>query len=74
MKSNYLEWLLYLSIAILIVWAVLKSIGVIHSPVWIEMIPFISIGIGIGAGFTQLKNMLSNIMKSLKELKSEHTD
>ncbi|MDP2947125.1 MAG: hypothetical protein Q8N88_03340 [Nanoarchaeota archaeon] len=31
----------------IIFWAVLKSIGIIHSPVWVEMIPYASGGVAL---------------------------
>jgi len=41
--------LIWLGIAALLIWAILKGLGVLHSPVWIDMIPYYGIGVA-GAG------------------------
>jgi len=46
-KEGWNFWdIVALSGAVLILfWATLKSLGILHSPTWIEMIPFFGIGI-----------------------------
>lgn len=44
--------LILLGALLILIWAFLKSIGVLHSPVWIEMIPYVGIGVSIiGAAY-----------------------
>ncbi len=33
------DWMFWISIAVIAVWIVLKAVGVIHSPVWQELLP-----------------------------------
>ncbi len=37
-----------IGMVILIVWIIAKLLGIIHSPVWVEMLPLIGIGMTIG--------------------------
>lgn len=33
------DWVFWVSIAVVVLWMILKIVGVIHSPVWQEMLP-----------------------------------
>lgn len=48
-KGNIDVWdILLLAVALAIIfWALLKAFGVIHSPVWVEMIPYFGLGFAI---------------------------
>ena len=35
------DWIFWISIAVIVVWIVLKAVGVIHSPVWQELLPYV---------------------------------
>lgn len=72
--DKILEAVVYFSIAVLVAWIILKILGVIRSPVWIEMIPYLSIAFGFGAGFTKIKNLLDEIFRTVKELAKEQKD
>lgn len=66
-------------------WALLKSVGILHSPVWVEMIPYLSGGIGIlgvvyklgkikqGIDETKFKvNKILSIEQKFNKLENEH--
>ena len=42
-------------------WALLKAVGILHSPVWVEMIPYFSVGIGILGGVYKLGKIKQGI-------------
>ena len=33
------DWVFWISIGVVVVWMILKAVGVIHSPVWQELLP-----------------------------------
>jgi hypothetical protein len=49
MKRGIDIWDIILLIAALVIifWAILKAMGIIHSPVWVDMIPYISAGVAL---------------------------
>lgn len=51
----------------IILWAILKSIGVIHSPVWIEMLPYI---LG-GSSILGVSYKLGQFSKDFEHVKSK---
>ena len=71
-KLNFWILLIILSGLFLILYGLGKVIGIIHSPILIEMLPFISAGIGILStgimlGETiQKVNMIDDIKKDIK--------
>ena len=42
--------LMYVSAFIILIWALLKSFGVINTPAWIEMVPYYGVFVGVVAG------------------------
>lgn len=51
-KIDYWAILIIFGALLVLIWALLKTIGVIHSPVWVEMIPYFGIGASIiGAAY-----------------------
>lgn len=62
------EWwdaLAILGTVLILAWAFLKAIGVIHSPVWVEVIPYF----GIGATFAGFIYKLGKIMEGIEGTK-----
>ena len=56
-KTTFWDYLIYIGAGIILVWALLKSFGVIHSPIWVDMIPYIGIGaslVGVGYRFGKM--------------------
>ncbi|MCK4328046.1 MAG: hypothetical protein KAW41_06310 [Candidatus Diapherotrites archaeon] len=42
---NWAKLLAFVGSVIVIVWAFLKSIEILHSPIWMDMIPYFGVGI-----------------------------
>lgn len=34
------DWMFWISIAVVVIWMILKAVGIIHSPLWQELLPF----------------------------------
>lgn len=59
---NFGEILIWIGVALIIGWAILKSVGFIHSPIWVEMIPYYGVGVAaIGASYK-----IGRIMKGIE--------
>jgi len=84
-KNKIADAVLIGSGLILLIWALLKSFGVIHSPVWSEMIPYFAGGTSIlgivykwGAfnkDFEILKNKVERLIKleeRFNKVENEH--
>ena len=76
MKQEMIGWtVFYISMAVVIVWVVLKLAGVIHSPVYQEIIPLIafvvaifSLGFNFGKPLARLETKVDNIGSGLRNL------
>jgi hypothetical protein len=55
-KSKIADIVLYGSALCIILWAFFKSIGIINSPVWVEMLPYIFVGTAL-LGIAQKLNI-----------------
>jgi len=58
MIENILFWA---GIVTLVLWALGKSFGIIHSPNWVEMIPYFSIAVAISSASTKVGRTLEKI-------------
>lgn len=69
---DYTDILFWLGIAMLIAWITGKSVGLIHSPVWIEQFPFIAalitiLSIGLKAG--RILQKLDYVIEAVDKLR-----
>ena len=84
-KDLIADIVIYGSALGIILWAILKSIGIINSPVWIEMLPYILEGssiLGISYKFGQfskefeiIKNKINHLIKieeRFSKIENEH--
>ncbi len=60
----YISWM---GVAIIVIWVLLKSLGVIHSPPWQELAPYFGAAVAFGGLITTINNLGGDI----KELKVE---
>ena len=61
---SFWDILIYIGLLLLIGWAFLKSLGVINSPVWTDMIPYYGIGLaGLGGAYK-----IGKIMNGIERL------
>ena len=66
-KREIWDILVYVALAVLIIWVVLKLSGVINTPVLVEIIPYISGGYILGRMFQKLETSVNEV----KIIKSE---
>lgn len=68
-KLKIWDVLLWLGAILILGWALLKSFGIIHSPIWVEMVPYLGVGISIIGGAYKIGKISEKIDKisSIKE-------
>jgi len=72
MKTHPAILLILVGILILIAWALGKSFGLIHSPVWIDMIPVFGIAVtltGIGVAIGKLLQKMDRVLADVHDIK-----
>jgi len=70
LPRKFVDFILYLSLIILAIWILGKMFGIIHSPVWVEYIPYAAGLMGAGAFLEMVKRM----GKDLKEVSQKVSD
>jgi len=73
-EYGWADWVFIISILVLLLWIVGKSIGLIKSPVYIDMIPYLSIVFSAGALFQKIREMDKNIRETKTDVKDIETD
>ncbi|MFH1803111.1 MAG: hypothetical protein ABH864_06730 [archaeon] len=76
-KLSFWDYLIWIGIILILGWALLKALGIINTPVWIEMIPYIGVGITLLGGAYKLGRILENVERmdtSVKELNTTTKD
>ena len=63
-------FLILIAALLILFWAVLKIIGVINSPVWVDMIPFFGIGLAIIGGVYKLGKIMRGIEDTEEKIDS----
>ncbi|MFH1199725.1 MAG: hypothetical protein V1708_01525 [Candidatus Micrarchaeota archaeon] len=61
----------YLGAVAILLWALLKSFGIIHSPVWVDMIPFFGGGVSILALAYRADRFIQKIEQKIDEMTAE---
>jgi len=62
------EWLMIIGALIIIAWALFKAFGIIHSPVWVDMVPYFGGGISILGVTYQLGRIKRGIEQTEEKL------
>lgn len=70
--KNFFDWLIVIGGLIILTWALLKSFGIINSPLWVDMLPYFGGGVSIIGGAYQLGRIKKGIEQT--EDKLEQTD
>ena len=73
-KIRISDVLFYLGLATIFFWALAKALGIIHSPVWQEMLPYFGAVFSGGIAwsrFTQLEKRVDKIARGLTHLERE---
>ncbi len=60
------DYLIWIGLVMLLVWAFLKSLGIINSPVWVEMIPYFGIGVAGMGGAYKLGKIMEGVERLLR--------
>jgi len=60
-KNKVYDIIFWVSMLVIVVWIILKMIGVINSPVWMQMIPYMSIVFAAGAFYQSINAMKADI-------------
>jgi len=68
-KHKIREWIIYISMGIVVIWLILKSVGIIQTPFWLEYgIPISSFILGFLAFYRDFVEKLHEVIKSLAVL------
>ncbi len=73
-KADYWYYISLLGVAIIVIWAILKSIGIIRSPTYQEMIPLFGIAMTFGGLIAAVKNLGTELKEFKNETKNELRD
>ncbi len=65
-KDKFWDAVIWISLLIIFVWVLLKSFGIIHSPVWIEMIPYYGV-LGFLLGVIYKAGKIVQFIKEIKK-------
>lgn len=58
---DFWDILLIITALLIFGWALLKAVGILHSPVWVEMVPYFGMGVGILGGVYKLGKIKQGI-------------
>ena len=53
--------LMLIGASVIIAWALLKSFGIINTPVWIEMVPYVASGVSIFGAIAFFVNLFAEV-------------
>lgn len=62
-KERIYDIIFFVSLGLLLIWIILKLIGLIKSPFYVEVIPFLSIAFGAGAAYGRLIDLSKRMNK-----------
>ncbi len=70
MKKDWDIWdiIILIGAVLIIGWALLKAIGVISSPIWVDMIPYVGGGVSIIGGAYKLGKIKKGIENTEKKV------
>ncbi len=72
-KAIVVDVSFWIGIAVLVLWALGKSFGMIHSPAWVEMIPYFSVAIAVSSASIKIGRILERIDYMGKDLSNLRT-
>ncbi len=62
-KADWLTVIFFVLMASVVVWVILKSIGILQSPTLIELYPYLAISFGAGAAYVKLLQIQKTVNK-----------
>lgn len=69
-KDKILYWAGWVALGITTVWIILKAMGVISSPIWVEMIPYAGIVFWAGVTYQKVAALTTEMAEVKSDLKS----
>lgn len=63
---NFWDYLIFIGILLIVGWALLKSLGIIHSPIWVDMIPYYGMGLAALGGTYKLGKIMNGVERLLR--------
>jgi len=69
-RSDYGLYVAWIGVAIILIYAVLKSIGVIQSPPWQEMAPYFGAAVAFGGMISTIRQHSKDISDVKREIKN----
>ena len=71
-KHKIREWIIYISMGIVVIWIILKSVGIIQTPFWLEY--GVPVGSFIAASLTIYKDLIDKLHNLDKDVHSVKND
>ena len=65
---SFWDAVIWIGIAIILIWAILKSLGIINSPIWVDMLPYYGIGVGAIGGAYKLGKIMDGIERTQRKV------
>lgn len=62
------DWLTAIGLGLLLIWIILKAMGIIHSPMWVDMIPYLGIFVAITGAIYKLGRVMEVIEQTSKKV------
>ena len=73
-KTNILDAIVWISLAYILIWLILKSIGVINTPEFISLSPYFAAIFGAGSAYQKFSRLHSDCEKLKGEFKTVERD
>ncbi len=67
-RFDFWDFLMWVGGITILVWALLKSFRIIESPIWIEMLPYIAIGLSILGGAYKFGKIIRGVEHTNKKV------
>lgn len=67
-KEDFWNVLIVGGAILILIWALLKSLGIINTPVWVDMIPYFGVGASILGGAYRLGKIKKGIEETEKKV------
>jgi hypothetical protein len=65
-RLDFWDYLILLGITLILSWALLQTLGILNSPVWVEMIPYYGVGLAGLGGAYKLGKIMNGVERLLR--------
>ncbi|MFA5020349.1 MAG: hypothetical protein WC533_04605 [Candidatus Pacearchaeota archaeon] len=63
---DFWDFLIFIGVIIILGWALLKTLGIINSPIWLEMMPYYGAGLAGLGGAYKLGKIMNGVERLLR--------